>query len=96
MSPEDDINADLSATLRDEYAAWTAKSYDELRETLADVIAEETCCRHYSRGPDDLYQVQVQPLENRPDYLHVFVSVSGPHGGMSRSFIRYADGRLDA
>ena len=46
MSPEDDINADLSAIFREECAAWTAKSYAELREALADVIAEEICCRH--------------------------------------------------
>jgi hypothetical protein len=60
------------------------------------VTAGETCCRNYVRGPDDLYQVEVRPLEDQPDYLHVLVYVSAPYDAVNRSFIRYADGRLDA
>ena len=87
------------AIFDEEYAAWTEKSYGDLRVALSDVIVQKSCCVHYDRdGPGGTYQVEVQPLENRPDYLHVLVSVSEPSGwrSLSHSFIRYADGRLDA
>ena len=87
---------DLADVFDAEWAEWTAKSYAELREALADVIAGTTCCINYTRGPDDLYQVEVQPLESRPDYFHVLVSICAPYDAVNRSFIRHAEGRLDA
>ncbi len=87
---------DLAAVFNAEWAEWTAKSYAELREAFAEVSAGTTCCINYLRGPDDLYQVEVQPLEDRPGYLHVLVAVCAPYDAVDRSFLRYADGRLDA
>ena len=87
------------AIFDEEYAAWTGKSYGDLRVALSDVNVQKSCCIHYEReGPGGTYQVEVLPLENRLDYLHVLVSVSEPSGwrSLSHSFIRYADGRLDA
>lgn len=63
------------------------------------MVAQDTCCVHYEReGPGGSYQVEVQPLEDRPDYLHVLVCVFEPTGWASlhEDFIRRADGRLDA
>ena len=87
------------AIFEEEYASWTTKSYEDLRVALAGVISGEECCVHYDReGPGGTYQVEVQPVENQPDYLHVLVFVSEPSGwrSLSNSFIRHADGRLDA
>ena len=83
---------DWCAIAGDELARWKARSYADLRATLSDVVA-------YDReGPGGPYQVEVQLLENRPDYVHVLVDVCAPHGllcrPLSESFIRYADGRL--
>ena len=95
----DQSDPDWRAIFDDELARWKAKSYADLRVALSDVIAQNTCCVHYDReGPGGPYQVEVQPLENRPDYVHVMVAVCAPHGlvcrPLSESFIRYADGRL--
>jgi len=83
----------LRAVGADELARWKARSYADLRAALSDVVA-------YAReGPGGPYQIEVQLLENRPDYVHVLVDVCAPHGfvcrPLSQSFIRYADGRLD-
>ena len=77
----------------DEVARWKARSYADLRAALSDVVA-------YDReGPGGPYQVEVELLEYRPEYVHVAVSVCAPHGfvchPLSASFIRYADGRLE-
>lgn len=90
----DKTDPNWRAAFDDEIAAWKARSYADLRAALSDEIT-------YDReGPGGPYQVEVQLLENRPDYLHVLVSVCAPHGficrPLSTSFIRYADGRLDA
>ncbi len=81
---------------REEYAKWIAKSYDDLRAELTGV-----CCVHYEREQSgDSYGVDVQLLENLPEYVHVALAVCGPKGwagaSLSTSFIRYADGRIDA
>lgn len=77
-----------------EFAVWTAKSYEELRP-LSGVCACED--REGLGGP---YHIEVQVLENLPDYVHVMINVYGPHGiagpSIGTSFIRHADGRLDA
>ena len=93
----DQADPDWRAIFDDELARWKAKSYADLRVALSDVIAQNTCCVHYDReGPGGPYQVEVQPLENRPDYMHVLVAVFDRTGWgqLSESFIRYADGRL--
>lgn len=85
------------AIYESELAVWTARSYEDLRAALSGV-----CCVCYERPQaGDDHQVEVQLLENRPDYVHVMFSVCGPRGWvrapiLSTSFIRYADGRLDA
>jgi hypothetical protein len=91
----DQSDPNWRAVFSDELARWKAKSYADLRVALSDV-----CCVCYDReGPGGPYQVEVQLLENRPDYVHVMFGVCGPHGWLCRplstSFIRYADGRLD-
>jgi hypothetical protein len=94
-----DADPDWRAVFDDEVAQWKAKSYADLREALSAVIAKNVCCINYAReGPGGSYQVEVQPLENTPDYLHVLVSVCGPTGWgeLSTDFIRYAEGRRDA
>ena len=83
---------DLHAIAGEEVARWKARPYADLRALLSDVVA-------YDReGPGGPYQVEVQLLENRPNYVHVSVAVCAPHGfvcrPLSESFIRYADGRL--
>ncbi len=87
------------AVFEEELAKWKAKSYAELRAALSDDSDRTSCCVNYDReGPGGPYQVEVQSLESRPDYLHVLVSVCAPHGlvcrPLSESFIRHADGRL--
>lgn len=88
------------AVYDEELARWKAKSYADLQVALSDVIARDTCCVHYDREvPGGPYQIEVQLLENEPDYLHVLVSVCAPHGLICRpisgGFIRHADGRVD-
>ena len=86
------------AIFADELRKWQAKSYDDLRAALLDVVEGSDCCVNYEREePGGTYQVEVQPLENLPEYLHVLVSVSEPTGwrSLSYDFIRHADGRLD-
>ena len=89
----DRSDPDWCAIAGDEFARWKARSYADLRAALSDVVA-------YDReGPGGPYQVEVQLLENRPDYVHVLVAVCAPLGlvcrPLSESFIRHADGRLD-
>lgn len=86
------------AIFAEELRVWQSKSYDELRNELSDVAAQKTCCVHYEREQSGgTYQVEVQPLEFLPEYLHVFVAVFEPTGwrSISYDFIRHADGRLD-
>jgi hypothetical protein len=98
----DKTDPNWRAAFNDEIAAWKAKSYADLRAALSDEItydhADEITYDH--EGPGGPYQVEVQLLENRPDYVHVLVSVCAPHGlvcrSISESVIRYADGRRDA
>lgn len=79
--------------LSDELARWRARSYEDLRAALSDVVAYER------EGPGGPYQVEVQLLESEPEYVHVLVDVCAPHGfvchPLSASFIRYAVGRLE-
>jgi hypothetical protein len=84
------------AVANEEYAVWAAKSYEDLRTVLSAVG-----CVCYDRDEaGNSYQVEVQLLENRPDYVHVMFAVCSPQGWaaptIQTSFIRYADGRLDA
>ena len=93
IKERDRSDPDWCAIAGDEFARWKARSYADLRAALSDVVA-------YDReGPGGPYQVEVQLLENRPDYVHVLVAVCAPHGlvcrPLSESFIRHADGRLD-
>lgn len=93
ITKRDRSDPDWCAIAAQEFARWKARSYADLRAVLSDVVAY---AREGAGGP---YQVEVQLLENRPDYVHVLVSVCAPHGlvcrPLSESFIRYADGRLD-
>ena len=83
---------DWRAVADDELARWKARSYADLRAALSDVVA------YVREAPGGPYQVEVQLIENRPDYVHVLVDVCAPHGllcrPLSESLIRYADGRL--
>ena len=95
MGTEDQPDPHWRALFNDELATWKAKSYADLRAVLSG-----GCCVCYDREESGgLYQVEVQLLENRPDYVHVMFEVCGPRGWLaptlSTSFIRYADGRLD-
>src|SRR5438309_10127125 len=64
--------ADWCAIAGDEFARWKARSYADLRAALSDVVA-------YDRdGPGAPYQVEVQLLENRHDYVHVPSYVCAP------------------
>ena len=94
MGTETQTDQNWRAIFNDELAAWKAKSYADLRGALSGV-----CCVHYDREESGgRYQVEVQLLENRSDYVHVMFEVYEPRGwrALSTSFIRYADGRLDA
>ncbi len=92
VSNRDRSDPDWLRVAADEVARWKAKSYADLRAALSDVVAYD---REEPGGP---YQIEVQLLEDRADYVHVLVSVCAPHGfvcvPLSESFIRYADGRL--
>lgn len=82
----------------EELRKWQAKSYDELREALLDVIEGKDCCVNYVReGPGGPYCIEVVPLESLPEYFHVMVDVSayGQEHSIAYDFIRHADGRLD-
>jgi hypothetical protein len=57
------------AVLEAEIKRWSQKSYEELLSNLSDVQV-------YEVELDSLaHQVEVELLENRPDYLHVSISV---------------------
>jgi hypothetical protein len=76
---QDQPDLDWRAIYDEELTRWKAKSYGELQAASSEVIAQNTCCVHYEReGQGGTYQVEVQALENEPDYFHVLVSVSEP------------------
>ena len=80
------------AAFYDELARWKAKSYADLRAAFS---GDSNIS--YERDGADGYQVEVELLENQPDYLHVMVSVCAPRHGLvcrpiCESFIRHADG----
>ena len=57
------------AVLEAEIKRWAEKSYDELLANLSEIQV-------YEVELDSLpHQVEVELLENQPDYLHVFISV---------------------
>ena len=64
------------AVLQEEAQRWASKSYDELI-TQPDTI-------YTVRRGDVEYQVDVQVIERKPDYVHVMVSVLD---GTLRTFI---------
>ena len=88
----DRSDPDWRAAFTEELARWEQKSYAELRAALSDVVGYERA------GPVGPYQVEVQLLEDLPEYVHVAVDVCAPHGFLcvpiSGSFIRYSDDRL--
>jgi hypothetical protein len=91
----DRSDPDWRAIFADEVARWKARSYAELRAVLSDGVAYER------EGPGGTYQIEMQLLEDRADYVHVLVSVCAPGSHvfglicrpLSESFIRYSDCR---
>jgi len=57
------------AVLDAEIERWSARSYEELLAKLSEVQVYEV------EFDSKHYQVEVELLENRPDYLHVSISV---------------------
>jgi hypothetical protein len=57
------------AVLDAEIERWSDKSYEELLSVLSEVQVYEV---EFDSRP---HQVEVELLENRPDYLHVSISV---------------------
>lgn len=77
-----------------ELEKWSGLTYDELRSRLT----SEVVYTGEARGTS--YQAEILLLENTPDYVHVMVGVMGSDGRwaicpFSRSFLVYADGRVD-
>lgn len=83
---------ELQECLRAELVKWSAIPLSELESRIRANGVYEV------KSPGGDYQVEVQVLENTPDYLHVSVAVDG--GGLSAfkpltgSFIAYRDGRV--
>jgi len=73
---------------------WSAKSYDALRQELNEKALNE--CE--AGAP---YHLEIQLLEDKPDYLHVFVAVCSENAKwscshpLSGSFIVRRDGRVE-
>jgi len=84
----------LQELLDDETGDWSRKSFAELVEELADVVA-------YGRGAEsDFHQFEVQMVEHEPDYVHVLVSIDDGRffrslAPLTRGFIVHRDGRVE-
>lgn len=82
--------SELNSHLHREVDQWAAKTYEELRQELTDVVA-------YDTGP---CQIEVMLLEDTGEYVHVSLSADdrtlrrGIHP-LTHSFLVYADGRVD-
>ena len=57
------------AVLDAETKRWSDKSYEELLSTLSEIQVYEV------EFDSRMHQVEVELLENQPDYLHVLISV---------------------
>ena len=84
---------DLRPYLNKEVETWSSKSHSALREELR---------KGYVKAePGMPYHVEVQVLEDREDYVHVFVAVCSEQAAwscyhpLSTSFLVYRDGRVD-
>lgn len=87
--------SELLKFLEDEVAAWASKKYKELKVELATPVSYET------EREGRKYTVEVQVIEDTPDYIHVSLDVDD--GSIVRtvlplvkSFLVYRDGRVDA
>ena len=83
----------LNECLDDEVSIWCQKDFGALLGELKTVVAYER-----ERGASK-YQVEVELLERKSEYVHVMVAVDD--GGirafkpLSQSFIVHRDGRVD-
>jgi hypothetical protein len=80
------------STLNAEMQRWSAMSYDELIFRLRDVKSYEV-----DTGQNKL-QVEVEIIENTPEYVHVMIGVDDstvPHSmlPLTDSFIRHRSSR---
>ena len=85
---------ELKACLRHEVEAWAAKSCDTVRGELRDVVVYE------GAFGGTTYQVEVQLLEDLPEYVHVGVAVGDETlrrtiFPLCSSILVHADGRVD-
>ena len=84
---------DLGSFLHAEVDKWSAKSYAALREDLKKGYAKA--------DPGMQYHVEVQLLEDRQDYVHVYVGVCSDRvkwscfHPLSASFLVYRNGRVE-
>ncbi len=85
---------DLQVALVREVERWSALSYQRLRSDVRETVVEE-------REVDGLaYTVEVDLLEDLPEYVHVAVAVDDGSlrwavCPLSHSFLVYPDGRVD-
>jgi len=85
---------DLRPYLEREIEVWSAKSYEALRRELK----EKNLARCEMGAP---YHLEVDLLEDKPDYLHVSVAVCSENAKwscyypLSSSFIVHRDGRVE-
>jgi len=85
---------DLRPFLEKEIERWSGKSYEALRQELREKVLNE--CE--AGAP---YHLEVDLLEDKPDYLNVSVAVCSEkvkwscYHPLSANFIVYRDGRVD-
>jgi hypothetical protein len=84
---------ELTRRLEQEVEIWCRKDYPTLRKELEKIVT-------YERGEGaSWYEVEVQLLENKSEYLHIGIAVDD--GGrrvykpLCHSFLIYKDGRVD-
>ena len=86
--------SELIGCLKQELEQWSKKPYAALIAELKEEVV-------YERGEGaERCQVEVQLLENTPEYVHVSVAVDDGTfrrfiSPMSTSFLVYQDGRID-
>ena len=85
----------LSECLAREVAAWSSKHCDQLRNELTSALS------YQGEQLGQRYSVEVQLLEDTGEYVHVSVDIED--GSLlrsvlplTRSFLVYRDGRVDA
>ena len=83
----------LADLLAAEIEAWSLKTYGQLIQELADVVA-------YQREDPESHQFEVQILETTPEYVHVVISADDgsfwrSFSPVTRTFIVHHDGRTE-